>query len=141
MDPSRHSQRCGSRKKASKTTSGGAATRAWNTSGGRVRSVAMAARGRAGRLVLPADPLRAVAPDLLFPDRHDLLEAIDGVLAGGEGFGAVRRGDGDHHRRLADLQDAGAVDDGDAADLPAGLDFVADLGHDLLGHFGVGLVL
>src|SRR5918911_5063850 len=124
MDPSRHSQRCGSRKKASKTTSGGAATRAWNTSGGRVRSVAMAARGRAGRLVLPADPLRAVAPDLLLPDRHDLLEAVDGVLAGGERFRAVGRGDGDGDRGLADLEHAGAVDDGHAADLPARLDLV-----------------
>src|SRR5690348_16282015 len=75
----RHSQRCGSRKKASNTACGGAFTSAWKTKGARVFS------GTGVGFVLPADPLRAVAPDLFLPDRHDLLEAVDGVLGSFEG--------------------------------------------------------
>src|SRR5690242_16912171 len=72
---SRQSQRDGSRKNASKTAAGAAFTRDWKIRGARVFSVGMG-------FVLPADPLRAVAPDFLFPDRHDLFQAVDRVLRG-----------------------------------------------------------
>ena len=91
--------------------------------------------------VLPSNPLRAVAPHFLLPDRHDLLQAIDRVARGLERFAAMRGGHGDHHRRLSDVQHTRAVDDRHAADRPTALHLVANLRHDLLGHLRIGLVL
>src|SRR6266567_8679151 len=54
-----------------------------------------------------------VLVDLALPDRHLLLEALDGRLAGAEGGGPVRSGARDHDRRLAGQQVTHAVDDGD----------------------------
>src|SRR3990172_2994694 len=57
---------------------------------------------------LALDPDLAALPDLLLPDRDDLLESVDQVVAGLERLAAVRRGDGDEKRRLSDLQAARA---------------------------------
>src|SRR3970282_906383 len=51
---------------------------------------------------LALDPDLAALPDLLLPDRDDLLEAVDQVVTGLERLLAVRRGDGDEEGRLAD---------------------------------------
>src|SRR6266851_10127572 len=91
-------------------------------------------------LVLPTDPLRAVAPDLFLPDRNDLLEPIDGILARRECLAPMRRGDGDGHRGLADLEHARAMDDRHLGYRPAGFHLIADLGHYLFGHLGVSLI-
>src|SRR5205085_12532034 len=51
-----------------------------------------------GPLALP------VGPDLLLPDRSDLLDPVHDLLGRCESLVAMRRGDDDQHRRLADLQ-------------------------------------
>src|SRR3981081_3455102 len=61
-----------------------------------------------------ADPLRAVLVVLALPDRRVLLQLLDGVPAGGERVGAVRRGGGDHHRDGARGPGAGAGGGGGA---------------------------
>jgi hypothetical protein len=53
----------------------------------------------------------------------------------------VRGGDGDDHRRLADLDAAGPVVDRDVAEVVAPAQLFGDLRHDLLGHAGIRLVL
>ena len=53
----------------------------------------------------------------------------------------MRRGDGDHDASLADRDAPDAVVDRDVAELVARLQLLGDLGHDLLGHALVGLVL
>src|SRR3990172_7264889 len=87
-----------------------------SSAGGDGSSATSLGRLAAHRLAL--DPHLAALPDLLLPDRDDLLEAIDEVVAGLERFPAVRRGDGDERRRLADLQAAGAVLHRDVGDRP-----------------------
>src|SRR5260370_7377691 len=91
---------------------------------------------RATRLVtmvtlgLQAHPHLAVLEGLLLPDRHRLLQGIDGETTGLEGFAAVRRGDRDHHARLPDLEAADAMDEGDAIDdRPAAADGRPHLPH------------
>src|SRR6266853_5217745 len=103
---------------------------------------------RATRLVtmvtlgLQAHPHLAVLEGLLLPDRHRLLQGIDGEATGLEGFAAVRRGDRDHHARLPDLEAADAMDEGDAIDdRPAAADGRRDLPHLGERHRPVGLVL
>ena len=70
-----------------------------------------------------------------------MLEGVDGVLAGGEGFAAVWAADGDEDADFADGEFAGAVVDDDVGDI--GPDF-SDFGGDLFeadeGHGFVGLV-
>src|SRR4051812_6722480 len=87
------------------------------------------------------DPLLAALVDLLLPERHALLERVDRVLAGGERVGPVRRRDGDHDARLADAHPADAVVDSYGAEVVARLQLAGDLGHDLLGHPLVRLVI
>src|SRR5260370_40192795 len=108
----------------------------------------MVAWTRATRLVtmvtlcLEAHPRLAVLEVLLLPDRHRLLQGIDGEAAGLEGFATVRRGDRDHHARLPDLEAADAMDEGDAVDdRPAAADGRRDLPHLGERHRPVGLVL
>src|SRR5437588_6097336 len=98
MVASRHSQRFGSLKNASKTAAASAFTLDWNTRGGRVFSVFTSV---SMGLVFPTYPLRPVAPDLFLPDRHDLLQAIDRILGRVERLAAVRRRDRDRYRRLS----------------------------------------
>src|SRR5258705_5548216 len=93
----------------------------------------------ARRLRALADPDLAVGVALLLPDRHGHLERVDGLLAGGEGRGAVGRGDRDSHRGLADRDHAGAVPDGRAQAAVLGADGAPDAPDLLLGHPRVGL--
>src|SRR6266511_3661834 len=88
-----------------------------------------------------SDPLLAALVHLLLPERDSLLERIDRVLACGEGVLAVWRGDGDHDGGLADLDAAGTVVDRDLADVVPSLQLVGDLGHDVLRHFLVCVVI
>ena len=64
-------------------------------------------------------PVLAVGGDLLLPDRHRLLERVDGEATGREGLGAVGRGGHDHDGGLAHLEMARAMGDGDAGARPA----------------------
>src|SRR5207247_7280770 len=72
---------------------------------------------------------------------HLSLEGVDRVLARGQGVLAMRRGDGDDDARLADLDAARAMVDRDLAEVVPALQLRGDLGHDLFGHFHVGLVI
>src|SRR3972149_3300348 len=69
---------------------------------------------------LALNPDLAALPDLLLPDGDDLLEPVDEVVTGLERLLAVRRGDGDEKRRLADLQAARAGRHRDVRDWPTG---------------------
>ena len=81
----------------------------------------MASRASALRSVpvvtfaLEADPDLPVLEVLLLPDGHGLLERVDGEAAGLDGLAPVRRGDGDHDARLADLEPADPVQERHAA--------------------------
>src|SRR5713101_1162151 len=87
-------------------------------------------------------PDLAVLEVLLLPDRHRLLQGIDGEAAGLEGLAAVGRGDRDHHARLPDLEAADAMDEGDAIDDgPAAAEGRRDLPHLGERHRAVGFVL
>src|SRR6266487_2251147 len=90
-----------------------------------------AARGSHSRLRTASDPLLAAFVELLLPERHSFLERVDRVLARGERVLAVWRGDGDHDARLADLDAARAVVDGDRVDLVARRQLRSDLRHHL----------
>ena len=60
---------------------------------GRLHEITVAGSPASGLRAAP-DPLLAALVDLLLPERHDLLEPVDRVLAGGEGVlrgGAPRR--------------------------------------------------
>src|ERR1700730_7970266 len=103
---------------------------------------------RATRLVtmvtlgLQAHPHLAVLEVLLLPDRHRLLQGIDGEAAGLEGLAAVGRGHRDHHARLPDLEAADAMHEGDAVDDgPAAANGRRDLPQRGERHRRVGLVL
>src|SRR3546814_2631643 len=53
--------------------------------------------------------LAAFGVALALPDRHARLDLVDDVATGGEGGGAVRGGDADPDRDVADHEVAGAV--------------------------------
>src|SRR5690242_14962942 len=57
----------------------------------------------------PFDPDLAALEQLALPDRRDLLDALDRVAARGKRIGAMRRGGGDHHARLADAERSDAM--------------------------------
>src|ERR1700722_9555243 len=90
---------------------------------------------------LAADPDFAAFEVFFFPDGHDFLEAIDCEAAGLEGFSAMRRGDCDRDRSLADFDDADAMRDCYPRDFPsrAGLD--CELAHLRQRHRFVSFVL
>src|SRR4051812_25623150 len=88
-----------------------------------------------------ADPDPAVSVMLFFPNRHNLLDPLDGVTAGLEGGVAVRRGDRDHDARLADLELPDSMDDRDALDIPLLSNFIADLMEHLLSGRPVRLIV
>ena len=79
-----------------------------------------------------ADPLRPVRPDLLLPNRHDFLQALDRVGAGLQRLPPVGRGDGDSHAGFADGQPTDAMHHRDPVHGPASLNLLPDLPH--LGH-------
>src|SRR5919106_77558 len=87
-----------------------------------------------------ADPLFTSFVNLLLPQRHDHLELVDRLVAGGQGRASVGSGDRDHHARLSDVDPADAMVYGDLAQLVLGLQRRRELGHDLLGHSLVRLV-
>jgi hypothetical protein len=101
-------------------------------------------RAIAGRIIesegYRADPLFAIGPDLLLPDRHGLFEAVNGVGAGCQGLVAMRGRDGNGHAYLADLQVSDPVDHGDLVHLPLPADLVGNLSHLRDRHLPVGLV-
>src|SRR2546423_13985274 len=97
--------------------------------------------GGAADLRPAPDPLLAALVGLLLPERDALLERVDRVLARGERVLTVRGGDRDHDARLADLDSPRAVMDGDLAEVVALLEFRGDLGHHLLRHLLVRLVV
>ena len=76
----------------------------------RATSAAIGA-GAAGR------PVLAARPRLPLPDGHGGLEGVDAEAGGVEGLVAVGRGRHDDHRRLADAQVAGAVEQDEAPDV------------------------
>src|SRR5581483_7637876 len=78
---------------------------ACRTAGGPARS-----RGARSSAASP-EPFLAADVELLLPERDRLLERVDGLAAGVEGGGAVRRRDRDHDAGLADLDAADAVVD------------------------------
>ena len=81
------------------------------------------------------DPVLPVRPDLLLPDRHDLLQPVDRVMAGLDALFAVRRRHRDQHTRLADPQAAPAGDAGATAHTShRSLTSLRDLPHDLRRH-------
>src|SRR6266850_7798374 len=91
---------------------------------------------------LEPDPDFAILEVLLLPDRHRLLQRVDGEAARVEGHRAMGRGHRDHHARLADLEAADAVQEGDPRDRgPAAPDGRADLAHLGQRHGAVGLVV
>src|SRR4029079_7715741 len=88
----------------------------------------------------PFDPLLAVLPDFLLPDGDPALHFVHKPMGGFEGGGAVATGDSDEKARLADLEAAGAVEDGAVLEAEALTGLLRPLAHDLLRHPRVGLV-
>jgi hypothetical protein len=87
---------------------------------------ALPARQRGLVLVPGLDPVGAVRGHFLLPERRAGLQVVHQELGRGKGVGAVRRGGGDHHDRLARSHRAVAVQDHRIAQTPA----VAGLGLD-----------
>ena len=56
-------------------------------------------------------PNGAAGEEFFFPDGDGALQSVDGVTAGIERGGAVRRADGDEDAGVADFQPTEAVDD------------------------------
>jgi len=90
---------------------------------------------------LAGGPDGAVDEGLLFPDGDGLLEGVNEPAGGFVGLGAVGGGDDDEHAGFADLEASEAVDDGDMADIEAGVGFGCQLPHLFLGHLAVGFVV
>src|SRR6266850_8383248 len=106
------------------------------------RTIATRLRSPVAAFPLEAYPHLSVLEVLLLPHGHCRLEGVDGEVTGLEGLGPVRRGDGDHDARLADLEPADPVDEGDLADArPALAHGGGNLAHLRDGHGRVGLVL
>src|SRR5437867_10717261 len=89
---------------------------------------------------VPADPLAAAHPDFFLPDRNDLLEAVDGVVAGGESLSSMLRGNRYRHRRLTQLDPSHPVPDCEAVRVPPMTDLVCDLAHLSDRHLRIGLI-
>src|SRR4051794_6029285 len=91
--------------------------------------------------VFPADPSRAVGADLALPNRHARLDTIDQRAARREGLSAMRRARGANDRRVADLERARPMHDGNDDAFELGLDFLDDSVHLANRHRRVGRVL
>src|SRR4249919_3047272 len=88
-----------------------------------------------------AYPFLTTFVHLLLPERHRQLQLVDRLAAGSQRVGAVRRGNGDDHARLADVHAPDAVVDCYIGQVVAPLELGRELLHDLLGHALVRLVL
>ena len=94
------------------------------------------------RLEAGMDPLLGpVGPDLFLPDRDDFLEGVDQPAARLERLLAVRAAHGDNHADVSEVEMTDAVDQRHVDDRPAAAGFGLQLGHFLLGHAGIRLVL
>src|SRR5439155_15256442 len=71
-----------------------------------------------GYSLLPFDPDLAVFKEFFFPDRNDLFEFINRVMAGIEGGTAVGGCDDHSHTSLSDIEMAEAVNHSDGVDVP-----------------------
>src|SRR5262245_29699110 len=88
------------------------------------------------------DPLRGpIRPMLLLPDRHELLEPIDGMAAGVERLMPMRATDGHRDADVADFQVAQTMLEDDLADGPARARVLFDLVHLLDRHLGIGVIV
>src|SRR5438876_8815615 len=88
------------------------------------------------------DPFgRSIGPVLFFPDRHELLEAVDGIPARLERCRTMRTAHRDRDADLADLEPTQPMLEHDFAYRPAPARFGFDLGHLLFGHSGIRLVV
>src|SRR5260370_29109024 len=84
---------------------------------------------------------RSVGPVLFLPDRHQLLEAIDGVPASLERFSPMRAAHRDRDADLAYPEPTQPMFEDDFANRPTATCFGFDLGHLLFGHAGIGLIV
>src|SRR5207302_5528307 len=82
-----------------------------------------------------------VRPVLLFPDRHDFFEPVDGVATGFKRLSAMRTAYHDGHADVAQLEPAEPMDKHDVSYRPAGSCLSLDLRQLLLGHSGIGLIV
>ena len=86
-------------------------------------------------------PLRPpIHQPFLLPDGDDLLQAVDGILTGGEGFFPVAGADGDGDADFAEVQMAGAVDEHDIMNGPLTTGFGFNLREKLGSERRVGFV-
>src|SRR5215204_84865 len=85
----------------------------------------------------PDSPIRIV---LFLPDRYDLLDPLNRILAGLERGVAVRRGDANDDARLTNGQRANTVDDRDMVGSPTLPNLVTDLRHVKLGSRCICLI-
>ena len=72
-----------------------------------------------GEVLRLEPPALAAVPGLALPDRDGALQLVDGEAGRVERLAAVRSGHRDDHRRVAELHDAGAVQQGHPPDAPA----------------------
>src|SRR5262249_35639830 len=83
----------------------------------------------------------AVGPVLFLPDRHDFLEPVDGITAGLESLGPMRTTDSPGTAHFAHSQVSETVYHHHITHGPTATGFTLDLGHFLLGHAGIRLVV
>src|SRR5579862_308861 len=84
---------------------------------------------------------RPVRPILFLPNRHQLLEPIDGMAASIKRLSAMRATDRHGDTNLANVQMAEAVHHHDLTHRPALTCFTFDFDHFLFSHAGIGLVI
>src|ERR1044072_3015830 len=87
------------------------------------------------------DPHRAVLKVFFLPDGHDLLQAINRVVAGFKSYTAMGRSNYDDDARFAYFYPAKAMNYSNAIDGPFLVSLIADLRQRLQGHLRVSFVL
>src|SRR5688572_11643524 len=92
-------------------------------------------------LRLSLNPYFPILEELLLPDRDNLLQPVDRILARVERRAAVRRRDDDRDTRLANVHMAEPVNDRDTADIPRGPHELSNFLHGLERHRLVGFIL
>src|SRR5438270_3299802 len=88
----------------------------------------------------PFDPYRPVLEVFFLPDRNNLLQTIDRVVASLEGHLAVSRGHDDYYTRFGYLNPAKTMNDPHSIDGPALLYLTPDLFHRANRHWLVAFV-
>src|SRR5688572_5668511 len=92
-------------------------------------------------LRLSFNPYFPILEELLLPDRDNLLQPVDRILARVERRSAVRRRDDDRDTRLANVHMTEAVNNRDAPDVPGGPHELSNFLHGLERHRLVGFIL